>query len=480
MSDETLTHTTLLPFFTRTVASFAYAVFGSNESTVDTEEIVVVPRLDASAGDMGCTFQIAIDFADNARRRTVTDPDVLRHMLDDATSAYCAGARAVILRVSTAEGVDVRYVKLADGMWQNFVEDAVVRPQCAAGVIGADFDVNTFTKKAFVFLECASSSSAWDALDDAHVERAMAGLNNCIARHRARAYSTRSNTWLCGFSRLRQCSALVRSAQHSVIDGVDWCACVNVCVRLESECRAVDDIESGSIEVFVNGSMLSRKETNVVVAHLWTLDDELWSSFALLPLRLDARRDAPNAGHSVFFTSTPRPPDETCEPMGRCDGTARRGDETRATRCEAYVSNIAIHFMANKSSLRDMHASTMVFSHADPARCRTSTLLNPIPIATSSALINAGVFDALRLLKRQYGTTFATREEMQVHDAAIESARAALSCLVDPITESTRVFLAEQTRLRGPDWQSQLLRRVGHIAAFRANEQLCERIARVG
>jgi len=313
MSDETLTHTTLLPFFTRTVASFAYAVFGSNESTVDTEEIVVVPRLDASAGDMGCTFQIAIDFADNARRRTVTDPDVLRHMLDDATSAYCAGARAVILRVSTAEGVDVRYVKLADGMWQNFVEDAVVRPQCAAGVIGADFDVNTFTKKAFVFLECAASSSAWDALDDAHVERAMAGLNNCIARHRARAYSTRSNTWLCGFSRLRQCSALVRSAQHSVIDGVDWCACVNVCVRLESECRAVDDIESGSIEVFVNGSMLSRKETNVVVAHLWTLDDELWSSFALLPLRLDARRDAPNAGHSVFFTSTPRLPNETCE-----------------------------------------------------------------------------------------------------------------------------------------------------------------------
>jgi hypothetical protein len=456
MSDGTLTHTTLLPFLTRTVASFAYAVFGSNESTVDTEEIVVVPRLDASAGDMGCTFQIAIDFADNARRRTITDPDVLRYMLDDATSAYCAVARAVTLRVSTAEGVDVCYVKLADGMWQNFIEDAVVRPQCAAGVIGADFDVDAFTKKAFVFLECAASASASDALDDAHVERAMAGLNNALARHRARLYSTRSNSWLCGFSRLRQCSALVRSAQHSVIDGVDWCACVNVCVRLESECRAADDIESGSIEVFVNGSMLSRKETNAVVAHLWTLDEELWSSFALLPLRLDARRDAPNAGHAVFFTSTARLPSE------------------------AYISNIAVHFMANKSSLRDMHASTMVFSHADPERCRTSTLLNPIPIATSSALINAGVFDALRLLKRQYGTTFATREEMQVHDAAIESARAALSCLVDPITESTRVFLAEQARLRGPDWQSQLLRRVGHIAAFRANEQLCERIARVG
>ena len=474
MSDETLTHTTLLPFLTRTVACFAYAVFGSNESTVDTEEIVVVPRLDASAGDMGCTFQIAIDFADNARRRTVTDPDVLRHMLDDATSAYCAGARAVILRVSTAEGVDVCFVKLADGMWQNFVEDAVVRPQCAAGVIGADFDVNAFTKKAFVFLECAASASAWDALDDAHVERAMAGLNNCIARHRARAYSTRSNSWLCGFSRLRQCGALVRSAQHSVIDGVDWCACVNVCVRLESECRAADDIESGSIEVFVNGSMLSRKETNAVVAHLWTLDEELWSSFALPPLRLDARRDAPNAGHAVFFTSTPRLPDET-----RGYYSLNSAQQQLVSEREAYVSNIAIHFMAIKSSLRDMHASTMVFSHADPARCRTSTLLNPIPIATSSALINAGVFDALRLLKRQYGTTFATREEMQVHDAAIESARAALSCLVDPITESTRVFLAEQTRLRGPDWQSQLLRRVGHIAAFRANEQLCERIARV-
>ena len=159
----------------------------------------------------------------------------------------------------------------------------------------------------------------------------------------------------------------------------------------------------------------------------------------------------------------------------------------------ARVRDVAISFASASASARDVHAATMPLSRADARRTSATTLLNPVPMRTASALITTGVFDALRLLKmsdddddaddadgfESTTTMFWTREEHRARDAAIASARAAFACLDDPVAERTREFLAEHARARGADWRARLLLKIGRAAAFRASEQSLDGVLRV-
>jgi len=469
MDDESLTRATFLPFFARCVACFALAVFPASDRVDDVrgEDVVVVLNADAHS------LKFSIDFASDASRRTMTNPKMLQNALDDAIAAYCASKCAkVCLRVPAAAGFDVEYIRSSDGTWCHRALPALARPQRASNAIDGDFDDVAFAKCAFVDVDCAMTmgDAAEPRLEEhleEHLEFAMGGLNCAIARHRAHAYVSKSKKWFRGFALGRQRAVLAVLPRRGGADDDDddddgegrWVAAVNATLATKRECRSDPEPTLGAIEVWINGSMLSRKEARVILAHVWTLDDKLWSAFHLAPARFDERRDEPNVSHAVFFKND-------CSPT------------SAAASGEMVLKNMAIHFMSLIASPEDALNSTMVLSQADGAKWG-ATLLNPLPATTSAALINSGIFDALRVFKSDYDASLATDDEMRVYDAAVKSAEAALACLREPATEATRLFLAENARLGGPDWETHLLQKVGHIAAFRENDRACEQILRI-